>query len=187
MGDTSTNFEIDDPGGGARIAGVAGSPGAAADTVLTSDGTGGTSWASGGGSVTSREQLDSNGVSIPPGETAALTWDTKISGDDLLDLTDPAAPVFVASGVYAISGWIDPDSSLTAGDQYNAQLILNEADEAVTWSGSNPSLGAGSAPLLSFAGTYYFAQGTGPVVNVQNNDSVKTIPFYVRATVQRLS
>lgn len=50
MGDTSTNFEIDDPGGGARIAGVAGSPGAAADTVLTSDGTGGTSWASGGGS-----------------------------------------------------------------------------------------------------------------------------------------
>lgn len=51
MGDTSTNFEIDDPGGGARIAGVAGSPGAAADTVLTSDGAGGTSWASGGGSV----------------------------------------------------------------------------------------------------------------------------------------
>jgi hypothetical protein len=50
VGDDSTNFEIDDPGGGVRIAGIAGSPGAAASSVLTADGDGGTSWEAGGGS-----------------------------------------------------------------------------------------------------------------------------------------
>jgi hypothetical protein len=49
VGDDTTNFEIDDPGGGVRIAGIAGSPGAAASSVLTADGDGGTSWEAGGG------------------------------------------------------------------------------------------------------------------------------------------
>jgi hypothetical protein len=61
VGDDSTNFEIDDPGGGVRIAGIAGSPGAAASAVLTADGDGGTSWEAGAGQPVNAS-LRANGV-----------------------------------------------------------------------------------------------------------------------------
>lgn len=173
MGDTSTNFEIDDPGGGARIAGVAGSPGAAADTVLTSDGAGGTSWASGGGSVPGTvipvadptdATVDTTTYDNPitgsgklktivfPGDTAAVG--IALAGDDFPRVVMASDP---SDGWYFGDGTTDPYSGVayfhTVGSGAEAQLQIGGQKLSSTVDGSSlPTANPGPGLLWSDSG-----------------------------------
>lgn len=49
------------------------------------------------------------GLSIGSGSVGQFDWDTLV-GPEVLDRTDPANPVMIADGTYAISMWIDSDA-----------------------------------------------------------------------------
>jgi len=137
---------------------------------------------------TTRAVYDGNDTSIANGASAPLTWDTKLAGSALLDLTVPAAPVFVTAGVYSIAVWVAADSAMTAAGFYTVLLTLNAADSARLTIESSVATAANMSPDAVVTGCYYFAASAGPVVTVHNLDGVQTIDFLIgAAVVQRIS
>lgn len=156
MGDTSTNFEIDDPGGGARIAGVAGSPGAAADTVLTSDGAGGTSWASGGGSQT------------------VLSATVTVTSAQILALADTPVELVAAPGagktilLLQVASFTQMGDAYTLGDSPSAYVgaALNQFGSYIGCGSMLTALSDGTSPLAAIDIPPYGSEtATAHVVN----------------------
>lgn len=146
-------------------------------------------WTQIGAAVTAREQLISGTVtSIPDGDNDFLYWDTKVSGDDLLDLTDPQQPTIVSDGVYAVTVSVEC-APLTVGGYYIPTLTLNAAgDNGNVFSSSPPSVTADQTPGVALSLTYFVPAGGQVIVTVSNFDGVSAVDFFLQAAViQRIS
>lgn len=146
-----STFGIEDLQGRERIVGTAISPGAAASTVLTADGAGGTSWAAGGGSQ----------PALPIAILSGATVDTTTYDDPVLDdgtkmrtLLLPA--VATALGV-AVSGDAHP-RVLLLGDPVSYIVLGNGTIDAYNGSPDGCFIGInqnGDGSLsLSISGTH---------------------------------
>lgn len=145
MGDTSTNFEIDDPGGGARIAGVAGSPGAAADTVLTSDGSGGTSWASGGGSLPEGWTQDGDPANVTThGVYEDSTGTITVGEND--DFAMVTAAGFITSSTGGESVQVTTNGGVVSNPRETTAAFAAFGD-----AGATVALDAGALPVSNFS------------------------------------
>ncbi len=82
--------------------------------VLTADGAGNATWETGDGSQPIQAVYSGNAVSIANAAGGTPTFDSLDSGTELLDRTDPAAPVFLADGTYAFCYTVSC-SALTPG------------------------------------------------------------------------
>jgi hypothetical protein len=142
---------------------------------------------SGGGSV-QRELLNGLEVTIANGAGGDLQWQ-HVSGDALLDLTDPALPLVVEEGVYAITVEVLPSADMTAGGAYQVSfdMDVNNEDASVTAT-SPPAVTAILAPATTVGMTYFCAAGAALLVNLGNRDGVQDLNFKIQhAVVQRLS
>ena len=115
-------------------------------------------------------------------------WD-KDGGDDLLDLTDPANPVIVTSGTYAICLCMKASGPLTAAGSYEAGLYLDTGGANLgTVQDSAPSTANQSNPGVALSATLYMTAGTVITMYVTNNDGVASRDFSLQsAVVQRLA
>ncbi len=161
--------------------------------ICTTAGSPGT-WAqvgAGGSAIQTREQVASSGnVTIANGGSDAIKSDTKISGSNLLDFTDPQIPIVVAAGVYAVTATVGPGADLTAGGSFTVQLYLDASGTpAIGSADSAPATATQAAPAVSVSVTYYVPLGGQIEVVVVNNDGVSSRPFlhFQNMVVQRLS
>lgn len=126
------------------------------------------------------------GTSLNNGAFGAVSWGAKASGDDLLDLTDPTAPVVIESGVYAISTTVHPDTgTMTAGGRLDAALILDSNGEGA---GADVA-GSLYAPAgsIGLSMVRYLPAGAVCVIQGVNLDGVQAIVFQTRTSVQRIA
>jgi hypothetical protein len=139
--------------------------------------------AGGGSQPITREQLTGAATTITNGGDASLEWGNKTAGDDLLDVTDPFAPVVLAAGVYAFSAQVSVDQ-LTPGGNFRASVTVNGD---VSGNGIAEGLFslAGNCAQLSL--TCYCAEDAPIAVRVVNNDGVTSRDFSVVIFVQRIS
>lgn len=139
------------------------------------------------GGSNAREQIRGNAVTIANGATGSLTWDTKLSGSDLLDLTDPANPAVITAGVYAVTIRVG-NFGLTVGGTFFAEfdLDLNGEDPEVIPT-SPPSVAGQTHPTIVASMTYYIPAGGVINVTVGNNDGANAVDFTLFAVVQRVS
>lgn len=177
-----------DTGGVERLVGQLKAVGGATGDVPTQQANGQLSQApGGGGSMTQREYVVGNNVVIANGATEPMTWDTKSSGDDLLDLvSDPTQPSILVDGVYAVFVDILSANSLTVGGGCRASLLLDANGEDVFLGQSAPALG-GFPSALSLSGVWYLEAGAVLYSEVINADGAVSRTFALTGYVQRLS
>jgi hypothetical protein len=144
----------------------------------------------GGSQPTTREQISGNSVSIADSASGDLTWDTKLSGDSLLDLTAPANPLIIAAGVYAVTfvgGYAEPGT--------NGGLIMLSVGIDVDDPGGNaltttavsvPVAALIQEPTVVVTLVWYSNAGGRLNANVFNRDGA-TRTFILTAAIQRLS
>jgi hypothetical protein len=136
----------------------------------------------------SRAAYHGAAVTVADDATDALTWDTLDFGDDLLDRSDPAAPVVLASGIYAVTVETFVDT-LTADGAYIARLgLASNEGWAFFQAASAPFSLANAAPAVVVSVTWYVAAGDGILARVTNLDGVAPRDFHLSvATVQQLA
>ncbi len=135
-----------------------------------------------------REILQSNtAVTIPSPGTAFLPWD-KVSGVDLLDLTNPLKPTVITSGVYGIAVTATSSTSLTVGATFRLQIGANVGGGGINVvNNSGPSNAIDQAPTV--ACTYVCEIFAGRFIDaiVYNFDSIAQDFGIFQAVVQRIS
>lgn len=138
---------------------------------------------------TAREVIHGSNVIVADGGDEPLTFDTKISGDNLLDISTPASPLVVVAGIYAVSITVGIDASMTDGGSYYAEVRLDSGgDNAVFLTTAAPATTAQLSPRLCVSGTYYIPTGGGIVVSVENRDGAQALPFFIfSGVVQRIT
>ncbi len=107
-----------------------------------------------------------------PGDASRvfLTLDTKISGDDILDLSTPSHPVVVEEGVYAVTAvfqQVDGLIEMTPGAVFQIFLALDAANDGTDIDQQSPSAGDSGAPahpLIAASTTFYIP--AGGIINV---------------------
>jgi hypothetical protein len=111
-----------------KVQGVAASatPPTAGQVWTAADATHG-AWADQAGFAPVQAAYNGSGVSIANGATGQVTWDSLFSGTELLDRTDPANPLFLSTGTYAITATLGSTFPLTAGGSCVAYLFEQEA------------------------------------------------------------
>lgn len=143
----------------------------------------------GGGSVPAQETLSGDPVTIVASGNANLTWDTKGSGNDLLDLSTPDAPTVIADGVYAVTIQVNPHftSPLTVGATFQAILSLNsELDVAFTTADSSPASVANAQPCVSLTVVSQMTAGDAINAQVTNWDGAASVDYVLsNAIVQK--
>ncbi len=140
------------------------------------------------GSTAREKFVPLNGVSIANAAFGSLTWDNKVSGSDLLDLSDPLNPTVVSDGVYAVTVTASTDP-ISTGGYYTLYLTLDStAEDAVAAHDSPPSIAAINNPFVSCSLTYFIPAGGIINASVYNGDGVNSVVFYIyTAIVQRIS
>lgn len=144
----------------------------------------------GGGGSTQRERLFGNPVSLNDGESAYLTWDEKLSGDDLLDLTAPDSPLIVTAGVYAVTVSVGASDTMTDDGIFNGTLLLDaDGDNAQTSMDSAPANARDHNPAISLTLTYYVPAGGRLGVYLTSSDGgLGSIGYAIAAAIiQRIS
>ncbi len=137
--------------------------------------------------IQTREKLAGDPVTIANSSLGRLTWDTKVSGSDLLDLTDPELPAVVDAGVYSVTVWVYP-TALTATGTYLATLILDSgAQDADTSASSAPSVLGNDTPNVSLSATYYIPAAGVIELQVSNISGASEDFTMATGLVQRLS
>ncbi len=136
-----------------------------------------------------RAQYSGNDVSIANGAAGTLTWDTKVSGTALLNITVPSIPTIVTAGVYAVSVWIAPAAGLTLNGNYEVTLSLDAAGDNAPFDGTaSPSVAGATVAALELTGVYYIPAGGQITAVLGSNDGVSTRNFAINtAVVQRIS
>lgn len=142
----------------------------------------------GGGGSTAREQLSGNAVTIPASSNSLLTFDNALSGDTLVDLTDPSNPAIIDTGVYVVALYVSPDAPMTAGDAFQAILALDAAGENAQIAGANTAGTVTTFPYQPLTLAYYIPAGGTITANVFNLSAVTTYDFSIPGCViQRIS
>lgn len=174
-------------GGGSQPAG--GTTGQVLEKLSNADGDVG--WGDGGGYTppTEWEQLQGSNVTIPDGNDASLTWDTKIAGSDLLDLSIPINPVIITAGIYAVTVYAGAGSAMTVGGWWNMFLELDQAGaNFVAVIDQVIATAAVRAPRFTLGLTGYLPAGAQLQVNVHNGDGASDLPFAIQfAQIQRIT
>jgi hypothetical protein len=127
---------------------------------------------------------------ITNGLMDSLSWDCKYSGADLLDLSDPIHPTFVASGVYAVMVQIGPASNMTPGGAFDYALVFH----TVAVSGQVIVAGAAGLsaeslrPATQANAVVAATAGDSLELQVGNLDGLQDLGFrIVGASIQRIS
>ena len=133
--------------------------------------------------ATQREQLQGNATAVGNGATGALTWNTKVSGSTLLDISTPAEPTPLAAGVYAVAVTVTP-ATITVGGYYTVSLALDSGGEDATVEVTSPaSIAANQTPIVSAALTYFVPVGGTIDVTVANEDGASSVDFTLSLAV----
>ncbi len=136
-------------------------------------------------SQTGSEGTNGNVVSIADGANGDLTFDVLDGGDTLLDLTAPAAPTFIAAGVYALIVGIVP-AALTVGGYYTA-FVRGLGIESPNVD-SPPSSAGNPTPKVVLVAVGKVGAGDPLTVTVVNHDGVASVDFAAaEANIVRLS
>jgi hypothetical protein len=136
--------------------------------------------------------MSGDDVSIDDGQAAFITWDSVQGGTDvgLIDLTGPAGPLVIETGVYVVSVCVD-GQSLTTGGSYNLTLKLDAQGGDTTQFDIRSSVSAEpttSDLLTTVTGAYLVTAGDAIQVLVRNNDGVAARNFALNfGAVQRVS
>lgn len=143
----------------------------------------------GGGGVQTREVLNGDNVTIADNASAPLTWNRKLAGDALLDLSTPAAPVVVDAGVYAVFVEVVSASAVTAGGQMQLLLELDQAGADVGLGKTSPPSTTGAPQLDDALGFVWFIPAGGAIVlTVTSKDGAGPVDYaLLTANVQRLN
>lgn len=119
-----------------------------------------------------RQGLYSLGATLIGDGTAGNLPFAHVSGDVLLDLTDPLNPLFVEAGIYAVTVTIRSDSPITPGGFYEGQMTL--VDDA----GSGPAIRSDCNVVRCLLAATAKAGTTHPLtVNVLNLDGAAAHTF----------
>ncbi len=133
----------------------------------------------GGGSQPVQAGYSGDDTAIAYGDAASLTWDTLVSGDDLLDRTDPTTPLVLADGWYAITVLAESSAALTVGGK---ALLTVSSDaqpvSAYTWMLSSNAAAYGSGTLVCFLGA-----GSNVVAQVFNLDGAVSRNFGIEGAI----
>ena len=117
---------------------------------------------------------EGNDVTVAPGsfgENTPLTWDTKMSGAALLDISTPTQPAIVTQGVYAVSiNILVDDDGLTVGTNYNVHLGFSTPSFTADLT-SPIATAAFPTPGVLVSTTKFFAANERFGVSVSNFDS----------------
>ncbi len=128
-----------------------------------------------------RERLSGNAVTVAAGNSGNITWNTSNGPSSLLDVTNPATPVIVTTGVYAVAISVYPDALPTPGScRLRLLLDLNgeDVEVATDFAGYNASL----------ACAYYLPAGAVIVADAANGELATSHTFTLQVgSVQRLS
>jgi hypothetical protein len=109
---------------------------------------------------------------------------TLSDGTALLDLTDPAAPVIVTAGTYAVTVAYVVDASMTVGGYFTGRLYFGD----ITLNAESPAASAVSpSPRLLVPTTYYLPADSVVKARVYNFDGAATRGFGFTLYLQRLS
>jgi hypothetical protein len=179
--------QIRDSDGTVRLSGDLLATGGATGDVLTQQADG-TYTPAAGGSPTTHAEYDGFAVTIASGASGDLTWDEGPFGDNLLNLTVPAAPTIITAGVYAVSVNVRPNTAMTAGGFYRVKLDLdlNGADAVIQT--SVPVSVADAGPTETVTGVYYIPAAGVVRAQIFNGDGVNPIDFILGlGMVQRLA
>jgi len=140
----------------------------------------------GGGLQTAWEQIVGDPVTIADGGSSRLTWNNKILGSDLLDLSTPDLPTVVQDGVYAVTCTVYTGGSMTLGGYYRLSLYLDESGNSGSAQASFPvttfSVQISVIPLV-----FFIPAGGTVALYVANGDGVNAVDFNLQVgVVQRL-
>ncbi len=94
----------------------------------------------GGGSQTGHQEMFGTAVTIAAEEFARLTWDTDDGPDSLLDLTTPAHPTVLASGVYVVSVEVEVTGTLAVNDYFEVMVQFDRTGFNASQSQTSPSV-----------------------------------------------
>ncbi len=141
--------------------------------------------------VQTRAIYTSSGTNINNAASALLPFTTQVVGSDpLLDISAPTQPTIVTAGVYAFSGVVSSQASLTAGGNLFIALRLNPAGMNPTALEIDllgyPAAAAGGA-FVPLAATYVLPAGAVVEIEVTNLDGVQAQAIDLKLAVQRLS
>ncbi len=117
-----------------------------------------------------------NSVAVANGGAGNLTFDTKASGTELLDRSDPANPAFLAAGTYAISLQCNSGAGLTAGGSVTVGLTV---------AGETLPEGYTQKPQIGWGVSGVVVAGVGNVITatVQNFDGALSRNFSIASAV----
>ncbi len=124
-------------------------------------------------------------VSIGNSTEAFLNWDTKVAGDDLIDITNPTFPTWVVEGMYAVSVVIAPTANITSGRAYLASLGPMFGSQYLLQT-SGPQSGTAFPPYVSLSFTQYHYVGEQLKSSVFNASGATASFVIVEARIQRL-
>lgn len=140
-----------------------------------------------GGSTTYADLASYSGdaVTVANNGNGYLTWDTLGSGVELLDRTDPAAPLVLVEGIYAVTANVTVEPITAAGYIVIELHLDHQGQDAVTvMEAFVPNGGWG----ISVTNTYFVPEGGEVAVRVRNFDGVASRDFtLLEALVQRTS
>lgn len=146
MGDT---FNIEDESGIERLIGTIHDPAATVGDVLTVQADKSiAAQVEGGGSMPVMGQYAGSGVTVADGADEQLTWDTLGFGTELLDRTDPANPLFLSNGTYAVTVCVITSAPLTIGGFVNTALVLADAGAIGATTSEHPEGGGSPGGLI---------------------------------------
>lgn len=143
----------------------------------------------GGSQPVTREQFDGpSATTIADGATGVLEWESYLGDVPLLDLTDPALPTVIVTGVYAISLFVS-SPMMTADGSYQVVLDMDQTNEdAQQKTDSAPATTEQPNPVACVTLIYYVPAGGVIKASVTNHDGAASRDFVIgNATVQRIA
>ena len=138
----------------------------------------------GGSGATAREQLGTGAlVTVPGNSSGNLKW-SKVAGATLLDLTTPASPKIITSGVYSVTVTAQLFSLMTVGAEYRLQLATSAGGYADAVHNSPAATAAVQQPFVACTIVDYFPAGRIIFAEIFNFDSISLDFGIFNANVQ---
>lgn len=138
-----------------------------------------------------RETVAGNSVTVANGAYGVLTFDSKVNGSDLLNLSDPANPRVVTAGVYAFTIVVGSTQQMTAGGRFFVDFSAdpdgaNASDLSFETDAADMAVTEPTAPPLTLV--YYVPANTRIALIVYNADGSHPVGFALNeAIIQRVS
>lgn len=133
------------------------------------------------------EQLDSGaGALIGDGANALLPW-SHVTGDALVDLTNPLRPKVLTDGFYAIQVSVG-GGAMTAGGLFTVELQADTAGITTAMTtDSRPASVTQPSPIAFVSNTRYMVAGRQFYCRVTNHDGAAARTFgFAAASVSRI-